>query len=585
VSRLLSKRCEVQEGRDIKASSGGVQMIDPARQAASAFWGWVGRPNVQRRHAGATLFGHRVRAASDSPMAVWYSTAPAAGAVDDPSVRPRALVVGRAFPLAPEPASADAALDEAATTRALRNLDGTFRLLLLRGETLIVATDILAAGAVYYGVVDGCLYFGTHLGLVLEMLPRPPQPNRLGVASLLLSYGQLFEETHLSGVKRLQAGQFLAAGWNPQRNEVSVLARSYGDLPEVLSAGRQAPADPRALGELLRASQLREKYDESTVLMLSGGNDSKALALTRPAALQTAVTYGTPDSLDVRRGRRLARRLGMKHSTVPYDEWSFDTYADLIVGLNAGCSGLQTAHNIVGFDFASKTHSRAVVGFADVLTGVHLRRNPRMDADGARSLLLVGRGRAVARAMPEETETINEHVARVFAQYSTLTPVQALVLMDLRFRQATWVSTMFDLCAWMLPLSYPFFYRPLMQALFQLPTEDVLGQRFYLRWLAGAEREHGVVPTRVDNLWERIVSRHYQWRNGRKPVARLFLPDVAVRTDPKISTRYAGVMQELDQLTVDSWRESVTDRKNTIPLFTIAAPIAAAFHRSAGAPS
>jgi hypothetical protein len=469
----------------------------------------------------------------------------------------------------------------------LRNLDGRFRLILNRGESIVLATDMLGAGAIYYRAFDESVFFGTHLGPLLAILPEWPRPHRLGVASILLSYQQLFDETHFAGVKRLQAAQFVEATWNPQQALAEVRVRAYADLPETLLQPAPPPGDLTALEGLLRASQLREAYDDATALMLSGGYDSKAIALSRPPGLRTAISYGTPDSQDVRRGRRLARKLGMRHYAVPYRDWHVGTYFDLIVGLHAGASGLQTSYNIVAYDWARRVCTRAVNGFlGDNLAGAHLNQRTSLSVEGFQYSMLHEMRPEAAAAFPEELEAIRDRVAGLFRQYRTLTPAQALLILKLRFRKATWISMTMDLCGWMTPVSFPFFHRPVMQMLFQLPVEEQWGQRAYRRWVARLEQARGADPTAVDRLRERMEDRYSRWRTGRPPQEVLFWPEILARTDPTLVRRHAGVMDELDRLTQESWRaRDERHPRGLFPLFLFTVPMAAALSGAPHAPS
>jgi hypothetical protein len=543
--------------------------------SVSAFWGSFGGDHQEQAGERQTLFGHQIHRVKGSWLTCFYTSPPTMRATDIPEAPLHYLFAGRPFFL--DPAAME--LQDRPASEFLGNIDGKFRVLMVRGDggTILLATDIIGAGALYYTVSRGQLFFGTHLGPLLDLLPRRPPLNRLGVVSLLLSYGQLFEETHFSGVRRLQAGQFLEAVWNPQQAKVEVHVGQYCEPEEVLLRGAPVPADPRVFGDLLRASQVREGYDESTALMLSGGKDSKALALTKPPILKTAISYGMRDSFDRRRGRRLARKLLMTHYNVPYDAWNFDTYAELIVGLNGGCSGLQTSYNVAGFDWASKLCHRSVTGFlGDALTGGHLGRDDKIDAARVEATLLVGPRRLVGEAFPVEAEAVKERVAAVFAAYRALTPAQALLIMDLRFRQATWISMTFDLCGWAAPVSHPFFYRPLMQTLFQAPVGELMGQHFYVRWLADEERKQGTEVTRVDMLWESVMSRYYRLRNGRGPVEVVCWPEVIKRTPGLTERRHMGVMEELDRLTQPSLREATQETADILPFGLISASIAAA---------
>ncbi|MGH7386619.1 MAG: hypothetical protein ACREKG_15680, partial [Candidatus Rokuibacteriota bacterium] len=60
---------------------------------------------------------------------------------------------------------------------------------------------------------------------------------------------------------------------------------------------------------------------------------------------------------------------------------------------------------------------------------------------------------------------------------------QRSLLLDLTIRQATYISSSFDLFDWHLPLCFPFYARRLMRFCFNLPLEDLTDQRLYQEWL------------------------------------------------------------------------------------------------------
>jgi hypothetical protein len=273
----------------------------------------------------------------------------------------------------------------------------------------------------------------------------------------------------------------------------------------------------------------------------------------------------------------------MKHYAVPYDGWNLDSYFDLIVGLNAGCSGLQTSYNLAGYDWARSVCTLAVNGFlGDTLTGSPLRRVTMMDTNGIRESMLRGPRQMVAEVFPEETDTVNERVTSLWESYRALSPEHALLILKLCIANSTWISMSFDLCGWLTPVCYPFFYRPLMQMLLMLPASELRGQPAYLRWIARMEKARGVEVTRADALKERVANRYYRWRCNRPVTDVVVWSEVLARTDPALATRNAGVMEELDRLTRDSWQAVRTDPNAPFPLLAITIPLAAAFQRAGG---
>ena len=252
-------------------------------------------------------------------------------------------------------------------------LDGKFALLQVTPHGLELITDFLGAGSVYYALEGGLLYFSSHLGLLIEALPQVPALNDSGVAAQLLALAQLFDETHFSGTYRLATGGRLTAGVTPSGTVDVRITRGNGieglldiDVPRFTKDTFRA---------LLDIGVERERYDADSVLMLSGGRDSLAIALSRAPRPGLASSYGEPYSIDFLRGKQRAGRLGFEFLAVPYQDWTLETYRDEIVGLHAGCAGLQTAHNIVAFDWVSDKANLAAVGYlGDVFKGKFLAK-------------------------------------------------------------------------------------------------------------------------------------------------------------------------------------------------------------------
>jgi hypothetical protein len=252
----------------------------------------------------------------------------------------------------------------------------------------------------------------------VDNLPSRPALNDLGVAAQLFGRIQLFDETHFSGIFRVPSGSKLIA-FSDGSGALNVRIVQLKILENLLET-QQESFDPDSLSQMLSQSNNREGYTHRSALMLSGGRDSLALALTCNSQLKTAFTYGDRCSHDFQRARKRAAELAMSFRPVPYDGWNLDSFNDTIIGVHGGCSGLQTAHNIVGYDFAqSKGVDVAVVGFlGDALTGGH--HGPSGEPDIKRVLkVLLSQNAAphAAREYPEERDYICEHI---ISQYKDL---------------------------------------------------------------------------------------------------------------------------------------------------------------------
>ncbi|MBS3805812.1 MAG: hypothetical protein KGY54_14795, partial [Oleiphilaceae bacterium] len=170
-------------------------------------------------------------------------------------------------------------------------LDGKFAIAKIAPQSVELATDVLGAGAVFYIYVKSHFFFASHLGLLLKVLPFAPALNPLGVAAQLYARAQLFDETHFSGIFRLAAGSVLTAEHELHSQSVQVKTTQRRGARSLLDI--KAPTfGPDTLMTVLGRGVARYRFDEKSVLMLSGGRDSLAIALANERAPKHAVTYG-----------------------------------------------------------------------------------------------------------------------------------------------------------------------------------------------------------------------------------------------------------------------------------------------------
>lgn len=462
----------------------------------------------------------------------------------------------------------------------LKSLDGRFSLLAYDANRILISTDLIGASAVYYYADNHCLYFSTHLGLLLALCPFLRQFDDVGLASIIMTRGQVDASSHIQGVSRLSASSYLSAELQGPDRTVGLEKRAYLDLKATLFARRDIIGRPGELGDLIRQAVAREPYPDRRTLMLSGGRDSRALAFAMrdSGLLCDAVSYGSPDSFDIRRSRKVARAFGIQQRIVPSDTWFFGSYQRPIIGLNAGCTGLEAANNAVAFDFCRSDTDLATVGFlGDALTGGHFGAGDRVDLPAAADLIL-SNGRPididVDKIFPESAPDVRGKIEHLYNSETDLLPHQKLIYLDLTIRQATWISTMLDICEWFVEISTPFFYRPLMTYLCSLQASDLDGQRLYDEWLSGKAEEIGFrEPSRPNVIVRKFRNRLDRLRYGRKAVHRWYWPEISARSEPWISRHAESGHRKLDQITATSLRFSQQNQINYLPTFTQSIPL------------
>lgn len=379
--------------------------------------------------------------------------------------------------------------------RTILNLDGKFSLCrLVSHDHLILATDLLGAGQLYYMKENENMLFSTHLGLLLQMLSSKARLDTIGLVSVLISNSAITGQTPFAGISRLLASQYVDA----HRTQPGTLHWSVNTCAELDSylTRHDHEYHSRSLLEqfdgLLKEALRRESYSGRAALMLSGGRDSRAIALgwrkAKNTALDTA-TFGEPKSTDLEMAAKIAEYLGLPHHPIPYDDWDFGTYAQMIVGMNGGMSGLQTSHMIAGCSFLKNKFDTAIVGFlGDAVTGAHLGH--RNTLNSCRALLpepiatrSITTDPILNKHYKGEVEKLLATVAEAYNRRSEMQPFQRTLLLDWTIRQASRISPTFDLLELYCEISYPFYYRPLLKFMFNLPFEWLRAQKLYRRWL------------------------------------------------------------------------------------------------------
>ncbi|MEM7123891.1 MAG: hypothetical protein AAF563_21630 [Pseudomonadota bacterium] len=471
-------------------------------------------------------------------------------------------------------------------------LDGKFARLAFSPEGIELATDWLGAGAIYHTIEGGRLHFATHLGLLLESLSELPDLNDMAVASLLFGRQQVFEEMHFAGTYRLPPAGRITASLDQDGKAKVDIDRGTG-LSALLDV--DAPAwTPDSLRDMIENGIERDAYDDQSVLMLSGGKDSLIIALTRAARPGYAATFGESFSMDMLRGKQRARRLDFEFIDLPYQDWTLLTYADEIVGLHAGCSGLQTAHNIVAFDQASHVADRASIGFlGDVFRGKRLDKlGSPDDVNLVRSLFLRERGdnRDYLSLYEKEWAMIKEHVEGLYVDLKRdHGSHRAYVLLKVQWMQSGWLSNTFDLCDWFLPVSYPFMQRDLLASWLQSDLASPQTRRVFDVALAQALAERGMCDdfrgTMPNRLWNRSRNMAYSVPRGRNTIGNCYWRSVIKRSQRDMKLADCG-NERLNEVSRRSW-QNAQSRKNWVdfPVVYMSAPIAAARARWGGKPT
>lgn len=547
----------------------------------TAFFGAFGR-ELPHTHLPTSLLGHSLHQLIYSDVRLLFTTQSYNNLSIDSASKNIILFNGRPFGL-------DESILNSTTKSDLCQrfalLDGKFSCLTYQKGRLILATDILGAGTLYYTLFQETLFFSTHLGLLLDILPFTPKINRLGTVSILLSGKQLFDETQFSNIFRLNAGSLIVASLNQHSQALDFEKIQYLSLLDLVNQPSPYAPTPEGLNELLSESLRRENYTSKATLMLSGGRDSRAIALNRPSQVNTAITFGTKDSYDLLGAKDLAKKLGMQHYFCPYEEWTLTTYEEQIVKLHSGCTGLQTNHGIVGYDWLQKAKVAdvAIVGFlGDVLTGAHLGKDQAITEQQVLNTILGNtNNELIKKYFEEEIKFIIDEILKIWRNQKDISPIQHLIMLDLWYRQARFVSMGFDLAAWSIDISYPFFSRTLIQMLLNARDSDLISQVLYDKALTMQFNKLGLQRSLSDKVWSKLLKTYFFLIYRRKPVLKVYWPEIVKRTKINIEQYECGY-REIDIITRESWNQALQSKSTafTWPFFCTVAPLAAAFKRT-----
>jgi hypothetical protein len=380
-------------------------------------------------------------------------------------------IKGRPFRLSP--AAGGSGFTEAGLSEELLALDGKFSLWAEFGSGRgVLATDLLSAGGLYYSwdAARGTLWFATHLGFLLTAAGQQPHYEPVGVAAMLAARAAIRGITPFRGVHRLGPAEYLWVEVAPNGG-VTFARGSYAVVADELCRTARRPAPLPALleelGALLEESVTREAYGQGTALMLTGGLDSQCLGLAlrrRPEIPVEAVTYGAGSFADLRGARYTAAALGLRHTFVPFSDWTFETYSDLIVAAGGGSIDLGTAAMLDGFSRLDERFTTMIVGLTGgALSGKRMRQPGRHDLPQLIYKTVTQSRLPLPTLFAPEMAGLAVSVEELRNALGIGTDYQKDLLTEIVVRQATWISTQFDAGELLRNVSCPFYNRNLIK--------------------------------------------------------------------------------------------------------------------------
>jgi len=202
-------------------------------------------------------------------------------------------------------------------------------------RSLILANDRFGLRPLYIAQRPGWFAFAAEMKALLTLSELPCRVDDSAVADFF-SFGYILGDKTLCEDIRLLPP---ASVWIVRENRIH--RWQYWSLEYGPDAPHRAEADwiDEMLARLERAVERRVRGRENVALPLSGGIDSRlllAVLTTRLDVRLPAFTYGLPDSQDVVRAARLARKTGIRHTWLGLPEDYLVQNAELAVERTEG---------------------------------------------------------------------------------------------------------------------------------------------------------------------------------------------------------------------------------------------------------
>jgi len=306
-----------------------------------------------------------------------------------------------------------------------------------RDRSLRLVSDRYAFSPLCYAVRQGRFLFASS---ALPLLTAPGDPPRLDdhVASDLLSFGHLLEDrTLVEGVRLLPPATTLT--W---RDGQMTLKRYWSPNYREDDGGPSGQDAVRQMADRLSGA-IRRCSEDRTGVLLSGGLDSRAvLAVASRLRRVTTLTFGEPETDDLKIARRVAHFLNVEHHAFEIGPDDLPRHAESILRRTDGALNLHHACAAGAFD-PIRGQCPAVLSGMQLLgsfVSARLRRGasvlpfliPPLPRETRRALL--------TDAFFERTEqAIPESLAAVEASCPFRSPVNRLDALDIAQRQRRFI--------------------------------------------------------------------------------------------------------------------------------------------------
>ncbi|MCA9548556.1 MAG: hypothetical protein KC933_00890 [Myxococcales bacterium] len=197
-----------------------------------------------------------------------------------------------------------------------QRMNGTWNMVFHDGDSgaTYVVTDRLGSRLLFFAHDAGRLVCANEMKGVIAGRKVASRPGGVGLMALLSAGGHHGTRTWISGIETVPPGTVIRIDREGRRTDRRYWRFAFNEGGPEMSEEDYAAAFARSLRAATeRAMKLSDRFP--IAITLSGGLDSRAVALSidKRHIPMEAITYGDPDSNDVRFARQLAEVIGLRH--------------------------------------------------------------------------------------------------------------------------------------------------------------------------------------------------------------------------------------------------------------------------------
>lgn len=381
-------------------------------------------------------------------------------------------------------------------TDALVGCDGIYVALVwdARTETLVIANDRLGFEKLYLFQQDDLLLFASGLKAIAVHPAVRSEIDPLALAQFLTTSHLLDERSLLRDVSILPPAALLTVS----RSGISQQQYWTPHFEPDASLDLDRWAD--RLGEVLRQAVQESVGEGAFVLPCSGGLDSRAIAAFLPGkALERgrACSFGHAHCYDVRYGRKVARAAGLSHETLTVPANFFRSYLRDGLAINDGEVSIEALPMLRLMPFGVPGETLLTGFLGDVLSGGHIPDGMDHVGDYGQQLALLWKMRYQAKGFSDDAlgrvllpgiyrqvkGATFETMRRSIEQADAESFIDKAVLVELRDRQARYISYMMRSLSLKYDVRAPFAHSRLVDEWLRVPLAFRIGQKAYRRML------------------------------------------------------------------------------------------------------